>query len=220
MRYTGLNIRITIYLLLKLLYMLVCDVGMTPSLMPQWCLLSSHFGWHWHYLILTKAIDIQPSIIAYIAKSLAHVSKGERHTAHRICEIAYEHFHSSHITLLLLTKVCIFNLGFQPASHPHLGYCHVYGQRAPQCYIPHGRSHHHSSIQLNMLYDSGTCILHYYTMGITTDIPERLKCILSRGTRTWNAATTGMPYSRLSVHVRDYKILGNHCLWWSHWQVS
>ena len=60
-------------------------------------------------LIYTKAIKIQPSVIAYIAKSLAHVGNGETHKAYRTCDIAFEHFHSSHTSLLLLIKVRVFS---------------------------------------------------------------------------------------------------------------
>jgi len=66
-------------------------------------------------LIYTKAINLQPSIIGYIAKSIALVGKGERHNGYRSCDIAFERFHSSHVTFLLLIKVCIFYLGV-----PHL----------------------------------------------------------------------------------------------------
>ena len=56
----------------------------------------------------TKAVDAQPSRIAYIAKSLAHVGKGENDKAYLACDIAFEHSHSSHIPLPLPLpiKVC------------------------------------------------------------------------------------------------------------------
>ena len=64
-----------------------------------------------HSLTLTpsrsKAIDAQPSMIAYIAKSLAHIGKGEKDKAYLACDIAFEHSHSSHIPLPFPTKVCI-----------------------------------------------------------------------------------------------------------------
>ena len=59
-------------------------------------------------LIYTKAINLQPSAIGYIAKSMALVGKGDGHNAYRACDIAFERFHSSHVTFLLLIKVCIF----------------------------------------------------------------------------------------------------------------
>ena len=59
-----------------------------------------------------KALEIEPSLMAYIAKSLAHAGNGERDKAYRTCDIAFEHFHSSHVTFLLLIKVCTFVLGF------------------------------------------------------------------------------------------------------------
>ncbi|KAF8556431.1 TPR-like protein [Imleria badia] len=64
-----------------------------------------------HVLTLTvtyaKAINIQPSVIGYIAKSIAHVGMGEIHKAYQACDIAFEHFHSSHGTFILLVKAII-----------------------------------------------------------------------------------------------------------------
>jgi hypothetical protein len=57
--------------------------------------------------IYTKAIKIQPSVIGYIAQSVALVGNGERYKGYRACDIAFERFHSSHVTFLLLVKVCI-----------------------------------------------------------------------------------------------------------------
>ena len=57
-------------------------------------------------LICVESIKIQPSIIGYIAKSIALVSHGEKHKAYRTCDIAFERFHSTHGTFLLLIKVC------------------------------------------------------------------------------------------------------------------
>lgn len=62
-------------------------------------------------LIHAKAIDIQPWIIGYVAESVAHVGKSERDTACRACDIAFERFHSSHVTFLLFIKVCFSGLG-------------------------------------------------------------------------------------------------------------
>ena len=58
-------------------------------------------------LIEIKAIKIHPSVIGYIAKSIAHIGKGERDRGYQTCDIAFERFHSSHVTFLLLVKVRI-----------------------------------------------------------------------------------------------------------------
>ena len=58
-------------------------------------------------LIYIKSIKIQPSVIGYIAKSVALVGNGEKHKAYRACDIAFERFHSTHVTFLLLIKVCV-----------------------------------------------------------------------------------------------------------------
>jgi WD40 repeat protein len=54
-----------------------------------------------------ESVKIQPSVLGYIAKSLALVGKGEKHEGLRVCDTAFEHLHSSHIAFLLLIKVCI-----------------------------------------------------------------------------------------------------------------
>ena len=58
-------------------------------------------------LIYIKSMKFEPSVIGYIAKSVALVGKGEKHKAYRACDIAFERFHSTHVTFLLLIKVCI-----------------------------------------------------------------------------------------------------------------
>ena len=63
-------------------------------------------------LVYTKALKIESSLIACIARSLAHVGNGERDKGYRACDIAFERFHSSHVTFLLLIKVCTFLLCF------------------------------------------------------------------------------------------------------------
>ena len=65
----------------------------------------------------TKAIDAQPSMIAYIARSLAHVGKGEKDKGYLACDIAFEHSHSSHIPLPLPTKVCIPARGLRSTAN-------------------------------------------------------------------------------------------------------
>ncbi|KAF8547868.1 YVTN repeat-like/Quino protein amine dehydrogenase [Imleria badia] len=54
-----------------------------------------------------ESIKIEPSIIGYIAKSMALVGKGEKNRAYRACDIAYEHFHSTHVSFLLLIKAIV-----------------------------------------------------------------------------------------------------------------
>ena len=81
-------------------------------------------------LIYIKSIKIQPSVIGYIAKSVAHVGNGEKHKAYRTCDIAIERFHSTHVTFLLLIKVCIScNLVALVFTYS-LGYYRVHGRRA------------------------------------------------------------------------------------------
>ena len=67
--------------------------------------------------IYTKAVKIEPSVIGYIAQSVALVGNGERHKGYRACDIAFERFHSSHVTFLLLVKVGIFPTWSHSPAH-------------------------------------------------------------------------------------------------------
>ena len=82
-------------------------------------------------LIYIKSIKIQPSVIGYIAKSVALVGNEEKHKAYRTCDIAFLRFHSTHVTSLLLVKVCIFRTWFSLSCSYPLGCHRVYGRRAP-----------------------------------------------------------------------------------------
>ena len=66
--------------------------------------------------IYTKAIGIQPSVIGYIARSLALVGNGERDKGYCACDIASEIVPSSHATFLLLVRVCIVPTWFLSAA--------------------------------------------------------------------------------------------------------
>ena len=109
-------------------------------------------------LIYIESIKIQSSVIGYIAKSVALVGNGENHKAYPACDIAFERFHSAHVTFLLLIKVCIpcMPLGCPSCSYC-LGYHRVYGRRARRCDIPRRRPHRYRAVQLNLLCSSGTC---------------------------------------------------------------
>ena len=64
-----------------------------------------HLLFHALILIHIKSIKIEPSVVGYIAKSMALTGKGEKHKAYLTCDIAFERFHSTHATFLLLVKV-------------------------------------------------------------------------------------------------------------------
>jgi hypothetical protein len=107
--------------------------------------------------VYTKAIKIQPSVIGYIAKAVALVSNGERHKAYRACDIAFERFHSSHVTFLLLVKVCIFRTWLPLSCSYPLGHHRIYGWRASRRHISRRRPHRYGPLQLHLLCSSGTC---------------------------------------------------------------
>ena len=107
------------YSLVELSSELVYDSGTQRWSTPKRCLLL-----YSHILTLTsiyiKAIKSQPSVIGYIAKSVALVGKGERHKSYQACDIAFVRFHSSQLSFLLLVKVCIvFELGSHSVAHIH-----------------------------------------------------------------------------------------------------
>ena len=83
--------------------------------------------------IYTKSIRIRPSVIGYVATSIALVGNGKRDKAYRTCDIAFKRFRSSHYTFLLLIKVWIFRtpLLLRNCSSP-LGCRRLYGRRAPR----------------------------------------------------------------------------------------
>ncbi|KAF8554511.1 TPR-like protein [Imleria badia] len=58
-----------------------------------------------------NAINIQPSVIGYIAKSIAHIGMGERHKAHQACSIASERFSSDGDFILLIKAIIVFTSG-------------------------------------------------------------------------------------------------------------
>jgi hypothetical protein len=117
-------------------------------------------------LIYIKSIEIEPSVIGYITKSVALVVKWKKLKAYRRCDIAFVRFHSTYPAFLLLIKVCIpcnlAALGFSDS----LGYHRVYGQRAWRRDIPRRRFHRFGAIGvigINMPRGSGTCIMRYHT---------------------------------------------------------
>ena len=83
-------------------------------------------------VIFTKSIEIQPSVMACIAKSVAHVRKGERDEGYRACDIAFEHSHSTHVSFLLLIKACIlYIMSWSSISSSCFSGCRrVYGRGA------------------------------------------------------------------------------------------
>ena len=82
--------------------------------------------------IYTKSIKIRPSVIGYVATSIALIGNGERDEAYRACDNAFERFRSSHSTFLLLIKVCIFRTSLLLNCSSPLGYRRLYGRRAPR----------------------------------------------------------------------------------------
>ena len=89
-------------------------------------------------IMRTMCTYTQPSIIAYIAKSLAHVGKDEKDKAYLACDIMFEHSHLSPFPFPLLIKVCIPALGSPVNCQSILDYRHVYGRRTPRCVILYG----------------------------------------------------------------------------------
>ena len=56
--------------------------------------------------------------MGYIAMNIALVGKGERDAGYRACDIAFEHFRTSHVSFLLLIKVFrALELGCPSGAH-------------------------------------------------------------------------------------------------------
>ena len=169
-------------------------------------------------LIHTKSIRIQPSIIGYIAKSVALVGKGEKYDGYRACDIAFERFHSTHVSFLLLIKVC------NPCTPSWLSltcsYClgrhRIYGRRPRRCDIARRRPHRYGALQLDMLCGSGACITRYHATNIA-DIPSRLICFFTLEACIWSAATTSLRYNISSVHKPKCDAMRVNRSSWSRW---
>ena len=137
----------------------------------------------------TKALEIEPSLIAYIAKSLAHVGDGERDKAYRACDIAFECFRSSHITFLLLGAY-MFVLGFLILLRSlRLSSC--LRQESPLM-----RSHGWTTLLLlsattQFVMWSRCAYDALLLLNSTADVFNRHTWIFSE-TRSWRAATTRM----------------------------
>ena len=71
-------------------------------------------------IYIIKSVSIQPSVIGYIAKSVALVGMGKKHRAYRACDITSVRFHSTHVTFLHLIKVCIPCTRIWLLSDPHI----------------------------------------------------------------------------------------------------
>ena len=54
-----------------------------------------------------KSIKIHPSVIGYIAQSLALIGGGNKTEGCRVYDLAFRHYHTIDVDLILLIKVCI-----------------------------------------------------------------------------------------------------------------
>ncbi|KAF8137321.1 hypothetical protein EV363DRAFT_1317540, partial [Boletus edulis] len=109
----------------------------------------------------------------------SHLHLGHRY---RTCDITFEHFHSSHLSFLLLTKVYIFSIPWPFNCSSSIGYYRIHGRRTPRCNFAPRRPHRYNPFQLLALYGSGTCTTCYHAANIATDVFLE--------TRRWNVMTT------------------------------
>lgn len=167
-------------------------------------------------LIYAKSIEIKPTVAGYIAKSIALVGKGQKYDGYRACDIAFERFHSTHVTFILLIKVCMqctlpwLSLTFSY----YLGHNCIYGRRTCRCDITRRRPHRYSTLQLDMLCGSGTCITRHHIANINS---SRRICTFSLETPIWIAATTRVRYNILSVHEPKCDTTQVERCSWSRW---
>ena len=78
-----------------------------------------------HTLMFTlscrKSIKINPSVNAYIARSLALIGAGKKAEGCRVYDVAFSNYHGIDVDLIHLIKVCILRsveLGFPSAIYP------------------------------------------------------------------------------------------------------
>ncbi|KAF8547208.1 hypothetical protein OG21DRAFT_1501672 [Imleria badia] len=83
-----------------------------------------------------QSIKIRPSIFGYIAKSVALVGKGKTHDGYRACDIAFEHFHSTHVSFLLLIKaIIVFMAGEHKDAIARVDDLIATVPWSPECYV-------------------------------------------------------------------------------------
>ncbi|KAF8451929.1 hypothetical protein L210DRAFT_3514581 [Boletus edulis BED1] len=74
----------------------------------------------WYDVLIFSHLHLRHQYPAYpslgLLQRVAHIGKGEMHKGYRTCDIAFEHFHSSHLGFLLLTKAIIV---FMAREHPN-----------------------------------------------------------------------------------------------------
>ena len=56
-----------------------------------------------------KSIEIDPSVNAYIAQSLALIGGGKKAEGCRVYDLAFRHYHTIDVDFILLLKVCILD---------------------------------------------------------------------------------------------------------------
>jgi len=169
-------------------------------------------------LIYTKSIKIGPSVIGYIAKSVAFVGKGRKHDGYREFDVAFKRFHAAHATFVSLIKVCIScaRTWFPLSLSHYLGYHPIYGRRARRCDILLRRPHRYRALELAMPHGQGTWTVHHHTLNSITDVCSRHTCISCLETRIWIAATTRAPFNHLSVHESKWDVTPLDHSWWPH----
>ena len=77
-----------------------------------------------------KSIEICPSVIGYIAKSVALIGGGKKVEGCQAFDLAFRHCRPNEVDFLLLIKVCVFSalkLGCTPAA------CFIYLFRLSSC---------------------------------------------------------------------------------------
>ena len=164
-----------------------------------------------------KSIGIQPSVIGYIAKSVALVGKGKTHEGYRACDIAFEHFHSSHVTILLLVKACkpCFRTWFPLSLLFCLGCRRVHGRRAWRCDITCRQPHCCRGLQLNILRGSGTFMMCYHTVASLLMFPAGIHVPSSWGLvyeEQWLRTCDTVVWARTSHTAQPHRLAAVGCL--------
>ena len=148
----------------------------------------------------SKSIKIRPSVIGYIAKSVALIGGGDKAEGCLVYDFAFGHCHHNGVDLLLLIKVCFLRtikLWF-PAATDFI--------QAVVLFMAGERDD--AILRIDALIATAYLNSTYYEIlvrtrhmaNITIDIFRRRICIFSLGTRVWRTTTTRVRYNCSSAH--------------------
>lgn len=153
-------------------------------------------------LIDSKSINICPSAVGYISKSVALIGGGKKEEGCRVFDLAFTHCHPHDLDFLLLVKVCVpraVKLGCpQPLILPRLLSCLWRESKMMQCCVLAISSLQSTTNQYAVWFRY--VVRRNHMVNITFVIVSRRICIFSLGTRIWRETTLNVPYNHSKRH--------------------